>query len=235
MPPISRLPPSKFFPPAESADRHGLLGIGGRLSVEWLLDAYRHGIFPWPITGEEQVLAWWSLDPRAIFDLENFHVSRRLAQTCRSGRFEVTCDRDFRGVIEGCATANGRVGETWITPAMLNAYVRLHQRGHAHSVEAWRDGQLAGGVYGVAIGGLFSAESMFHTVRDASKVALVTLLGHLKARGYSLVDIQQLTSHTARFGAFEIPREEYLDRLAAALERSTTFGSALCPDCVSEK
>lgn len=220
----ARLPPSQFFPPAESADRHGLIGVGGRLSVEWLLDAYRHGIFPWPITDDESILAWWSLDPRAIFAFERFHVSRRLAQTCRSGRFEVTGDRDFRGVIRGCATAGGREGETWLTPELLRAYVRLHERGYAHSVEVWRDGRLAGGVYGVAIGGLFSAESMFHTVRDASKVALVTLIRHLQTRGYRLVDIQQLTPHTARFGAFEIPRDEYLSKLADALDQPITFG-----------
>jgi leucyl/phenylalanyl-tRNA--protein transferase len=223
------LPPSRFFPPAESADRSGLVGIGGSLSVPWLVDAYRHGIFPWPITGDPGLLAWWSLDPRAIIELDRFHMSRRLAQTCRGGRFTVSCNRDFRGVIRGCATAAGRKGETWITPPILAAYIELHEQGYAQSVEVWHEGELAGGTYGVAMGAMFAAESMFHTVRDASKVALVHLVHHLRTRGYQLLDIQQLSPHTAQFGAVEIPRKEYLLRLAAALDRPVTFGETLEP------
>ena len=223
------LPPSQFFPPAESADRSGLVGIGGSLSVEWLLDAYRHGIFPWPITGDLGLLAWWSLDPRAIIELDRFHVPRRLAQTCRSGRFTVSCNQDFRGVIQGCATVGGRSGQTWITPPVLAAYVQLHEQGYAHSVEVWHEGKLAGGTYGVSIGALFAAESMFHTVRDASKVALVHLVQHLRTRGYQLLDIQQLSPHTAQFGALEIPRSQYLLRLADALAQPISFGDALEP------
>ena len=221
---MARLPPSRFFPPAESADPDGLIGFGGQLAPDWILDAYRHGIFPWPVCGDIEMLAWWSLDPRAVIELDRFHVPRRLANTCRSARFTTTLDRDFRGVIEGCATANDRLGNTWITPDMLEAYVRLHELGHAHSVEVWREGRLAGGVYGLAIGGLFAAESMFFRVRDASKVALVRLVEHLRARGYRLFDIQQLTPHTAQFGAIEIPRRDYLRRLADALEQPVTFG-----------
>ena len=151
--------------------------------MEWLVDAYRHGIFPWPITDDRGLLAWWSLDPRAIIEWERFHVPRRLARTCRSGRFTVTCDQDFRSVIEGCATADARLGNTWITPPLLLAYVRLHQRGYAHSVEVWDEEKLAGGIYGVALEAMFAGESMFHVVRDASKVALVYLMHHLRARG----------------------------------------------------
>lgn len=220
---MSILPPSRFFPPAETVDAEGLVGFGGRLTPEWLLDAYRHGIFPWPITELDAPTAWWSPDPRAIIELDRFHVPRRLRRTCRSGRFEVTRDRDFEGVIRGCATAPNRSGGTWLTEQMIAAYLRMFQLGHAHSVEVWHEGRLAGGTYGLSIAGLFAAESKFYAVRDASKVALVHLVEHLRARRHLLLDIQQLTSHTAQFGAIEIPRKEYLARLAAALAWPVTF------------
>ena len=158
-----------------------------------------------------------------MIEFDRFHVSRRLRRTCRSGKFEVARDRDFAGVIRGCAMAPSRVGQTWLTPEMIDAYIRLHELGHAHSVEAWYQGELAGGVYGVSIGGLFSAESKFYRVRDASKVALVHLVEHLRLRGYVLMDIQQLTPHTARLGAVAIPRPEYLARLAEAIELPVRF------------
>jgi leucyl/phenylalanyl-tRNA--protein transferase len=224
---MAELPPSPYFPPIEMADPDGLLGIGGQLTPDWLLDAYRRGIFPWPITGGAEMLAWWSLDPRAILPLDGFHLPRRLRATLRSGPFSVTCNRDFHGVITGCATAGGRVGHTWLTPEMIAAYQRLHELGHAHSVEAWHAGRLAGGIYGVAIGGSFSGESMFHRVRDASKVALAHLVAHLRARGFTLMDIQQLTPHTEQFGAIEIPRDEFLARLSEALSLPVTFGAEL--------
>jgi leucyl/phenylalanyl-tRNA--protein transferase len=216
--------PSRYFPPVEMADEDGLLAVGGQLSTECLLDAYSHGIFPWP--APDCPLLWWSPDPRAIIELDAFHVSQRLERTVRSGRFEVTLDRDFAEVIHGCATAQhrGRRNNTWITPAMIEAYQRLHKLGHAHSVEAWHEGRLAGGVYGVALRAAFFAESMFYRVRDASKVALVHLVRHLAARGYLLLDIQQLTPHTERMGAVEIPRSEFLHRLGSALRREATFG-----------
>jgi leucyl/phenylalanyl-tRNA---protein transferase len=217
------LPASRFFPPAETVDAEGLVGFGGKLTPDWLLDAYRHGIFPWPISDAAAPLAWWSPDPRAIIPLDAFHVSRRLERTYGSGRFRVTMDQDFAGVIQGCATAQDREGATWLIPSMINAYIRLFELGHAHSVEAWHEDRLAGGVYGIAMGGLFAAESMFHTVRDASKVALVHLLRHLQRRGVTLLDIQQLTPHTARFGAIEIPRQEFLVRLVEALEQPVSF------------
>ena len=195
--------------------------------MEWLLDAYRHGIFPWPIWEEGEPMAWWSLDPRAIIELDRgLHVTRRLRRTVRSQKFEITRDQDFRGVIRGCATSPGRRGRTWLTDEMVVAYTRLHDLGHAHSIEAWHAGMLAGGVYGVAIGGLFAAESMFYHVRDASKVALVHLVDHLRARGYLLLDIQQWTGHSASLGAIEIPREEYLRRLATAIELPVSFGES---------
>ena len=221
------LPPSRFFPPAEEVDPEGLVGFGGRLTPEWLLDAYQHGIFPWPTGDPDVPIPWWSPDPRAIIELDRFHVPRRLARTIRSGRFELSCDRDFAGVIRGCATAADRAGGTWLTAQMIRAYIRLFRLGHAHSVEVWQDGRLAGGTYGVAIAGLFAAESKFYRVRDASKVALVHLVQRLRARGYALLDIQQLTPHAARFGAIEIPRRQYLARLAKALAQPVTFGSDL--------
>lgn len=217
------LPPSRFFPPVETADRDGLLAFGGSLAPEWLLDAYRHGIFPWPMTADGEPLMWWSPDPRAVIELDQLHISRRLRRTCRQGLLRVTYDRAFPAVIQGCSAEGDRTGATWLTPAMIDAYVCLHQLGHAHSVEAWDGDRLAGGVYGVAIAGLFAAESMFYRVRDASKVALVHLVAHLRRRGYRLLDIQQLTPHSARMGAIEIPRREYLSRLAVALDEPVSF------------
>ncbi len=202
-----------------------MIGVGGELTPEWLLDAYRHGIFPWPFNDDQ--LAWWSPDPRAIVELDGLHISRRLARTVRSGRFQASCDRAFAEVMAGCATAQNRRSGTWITPAMKAAYRRMHELGHAHSIEVWHAGALAGGTYGVSIGGYFAAESMFYHVRDASKVALVYLVAHLKARGYELLDIQQLTPHTESLGAVEIPRRIFLARLSHAIDRPVTFGAEL--------
>jgi leucyl/phenylalanyl-tRNA--protein transferase len=224
------LPPSRFFPPVETADRDGLLAFGGSLAPEWLLDAYRHGIFPWPMTADGEPLMWWSPDPRAVIELDRLHISRRLRRTCRQGLLRITYDRAFPAVIQGCSSAEHRADATWLTPAMIDAYVRLHQLGHAHSVEAWAGDRLAGGVYGVAIAGLFAAESMFYRVRDASKVALVHLVAHLERRGYRLLDIQQLTPHSARMGAIEVSRREYLARLAVALDEPVSFNPWLGGD-----
>ena len=206
---------SRYFPAVEQTDAAGLIGVGGELSRAWLLDAYQHGIFPWPLS--DGLLAWWSPDPRAVIEFSDFCPSRRLLRTCRSGRFTVTRDQDFAGVITGCATAQKRESGTWITPEMKESYIALHQEGIAHSVEAWHEGVLAGGVYGLALGGYFAAESMFYQVRDGSKVALVALVEHLRERGFQLLDIQQLTPHTASFGARTIPRTEFLTRLRSAL------------------
>ena len=220
------LSPPRYFPSPLESSPDGLVCVGGRLSPEWLLDAYRHGIFPWPVW-EDEPMAWWSLDPRAILELDGLRISRRLQRTLRSGRFTATCNRDFSGVLYGCATAPAREGGTWLTPAMIHAYREMHRQGHAQSVEVWLDGELAGGTYGIAIGGLFAAESMFYRVTDASKVAIAHLVAHLRARGYQLLDIQQWTTHTGRMGAIEIPRREYLRRLAAVVELPVTFGDTL--------
>lgn len=200
--------------------------MGGDLNAELLLDAYSHGIFPWPHSDEEP-LVWWSLDPRAILEFAAFRPSRRVLRRLRSGQFQATIDTDFAAVVRGCATGREQDDGTWITPNMIRAYTHLHHLGHAHSVEICLDGQLVGGVYGVSIGGLFAAESMFHRTRDASTAALAVLVAHLKARGYGLLDIQQWTEHTGRLGATEISRDNYLERLAVQVERSITFGKRL--------
>ena len=221
--------PSRF-PDIRLADEEGLVGYGGELEPDWLLDAYRHGVFPWPSSDDEPVL-WWSPDPRAVIELDGLQISRRLRRRLRSGCYTVTLNQDFADVLRGCATGTGREGGTWLTPHMQAAYTHFHQWGHAHSVEAWlgdpSDGELVGGVYGVAIGGAFAAESMFHRRTDASKVALAHLVAHLQNRGYGLLDIQQWTEHTGRLGAVEISRDVYLDRLASQIDLPITFGDCL--------
>ncbi|MFN3152152.1 leucyl/phenylalanyl-tRNA--protein transferase [Bremerella sp.] len=219
---------SRFFPSAEQADENDLVMVGGRLSSEWLLDAYRHGIFPWPMWGDWMPMTWFSLDPRAIMPLDGLYASKRLKRTIRSGKFQVTCDTAFQDVMRGCSKPRHKKDGTWITPAMLKAYCQLHEEGHAHSVEVWHEGELAGGIYGVAIGGLFAGESMFHSVRDASKVALTALVSHLNQRGYKLFDIQQWTEHTGCMGAIEIARSDYLMLLENVVDLPVTFGDELC-------
>jgi leucyl/phenylalanyl-tRNA--protein transferase len=201
------------------ADAEGLVAIGGDLSVPRLLQAYRSGIFPWtanPVT-------WWSPDPRAIFELNGFHVSRSLCRVLRQQVFQVTRDKAFRQVMEGCAASAPGRGTTWITPEFLTGYTQLHERGYAHSLECWQDNELVGGIYGVAIGGFFAGESMFHRASNASKVALFYLLQHLRERGFALFDIQMLTPITAQLGGTTIPRKEYLRRLPEAVEKNCSF------------
>jgi leucyl/phenylalanyl-tRNA--protein transferase len=215
--PIGSLTNRLTFPDPRRADAEGLVAVGGDLSVERLLAAYQAGIFPWTV----DPITWWSPDPRGIFDLDRFHVSRSLGRVLRQGRFQISLDRAFPQVMEGCAAPGpGRRG-TWITPEFITAYTQLHQRGHAHSLECWQGDRLAGGVYGVAIGGLFAGESMFHRVSDASKVALFYLIEHLRARGFLLFDIQMVTPITAQLGATSISREDYLTRLAKAVAAKT--------------
>lgn len=213
------LPACRFrFPDPSRADAEGLVAHGGDLAPSTLIAAYRQGIFPWPY--DEASLLWWSPDPRAVLPLDALHVSRSLARTLRSGRLRVTLNAAFPAVIDGCAARE----ETWITPAVREAYVRLHALGWTHSVEVWgADGALAGGLYGVAIGGLFAAESMFHRVRDASKVALVALVQHARRVGITLLDVQVPSPHLASLGVRAIPRGEYLTLLTAARRRRVAF------------
>ncbi|HOH49224.1 MAG TPA: leucyl/phenylalanyl-tRNA--protein transferase [Candidatus Hydrogenedentes bacterium] len=209
------------FPPAEHADADGLLAVGGDLRTERLLEAYRNGIFPW--YSEDTPILWWSPDPRMVFFPGRVRVSRRLARTLRPGRFEVSADTDFAGVIRRCAETprEGQDG-TWILPEMAAAYTRLHEEGHAHSVECRENGVLVGGLYGVSIGGCFFAESMFHLARDASKAALAALSALCLRRGHTLIDAQMPTAHLASMGGVVMPRREYLDRVRAAVARPDT-------------
>jgi leucyl/phenylalanyl-tRNA--protein transferase len=205
------------FPPVELASPEGLLAIGGDLRPERLLEAYRHGIFPW--YNDDQPILWWSPNPRAVLFPPNLHVPRSLQRTIRRGRFTVTLDRCFRTVMEGCAGPRPQYpeGGTWITGEMLDAYTRLHQLGYAHSVEAWQGDRLLGGLYGVALGGAFFAESMFTLVDDASKTALVALVRQLEAWNFRIMDCQQSSPHVRRFGAENIPRLDFIARLSDAL------------------
>ena len=207
------------FPDPSRANADGLVAVGGNLSVERLLLAYRSGIFPWTVNP----ISWWSPPTRGIFELKTFSPHRRLAQIIRQQPYEVTLDRAFRQVMEGCAAPGRGRGETWISPDFINAYTALHHAGHAHSVECWRGAELVGGIYGVSVGGLFAGESMFHRADNASKIALVHLIEHLRARDYALFDIQMVTPATRALGAFEIPRAEYLHRLAGARELKCSF------------
>lgn len=206
------------FPDPSSAPASEPLAFGGGLSVGTLLNAYRHGIFPWFNPGE--VIQWWSPDPRALFLVEDYHVPRRLARTIRSGAFTCTIDTAFTRVMEGCSE---RDGNSWIGPEVIAAYSDLHQAGHAHSVEAWRDGRLVGGVYGVRVGALFAGESMFSRVTDASKVALAFLMQRLRERGFVALDAQILNSHTESLGAVNVPRVFFLKLLAAVRDREVPF------------
>ncbi|MDD4891143.1 MAG: leucyl/phenylalanyl-tRNA--protein transferase [Phycisphaerae bacterium] len=218
--PVFRIPREIVFPdPADAeVEPNGLLGVGGDLSPARLLLAYRSGIFPWYSRG--QPILWWSPDPRMVLYPDRLHVPRRLATDLRHNRFDVTLDRAFADVIAGCAqTPRPSQPGTWITPAMRKAYCRLHDLGHAHSCEAWLGGQLAGGVYGVAAGRCFAAESMFYRRANASKAALVCLVRQLGRWGFRLVDCQVYTDNIARFGGVEIPRSRYLAELAAAIDQ----------------
>ncbi len=204
------------FPPADAADEDGLVGVGADLEPATLLHAYRCGLFPMPIgKSRRELLAWWSPDPRGIIPLDGLRVSRSLRRAC--GHFEVRTDTAFEAVIDACADPS-RDG-TWISPAIRRAYLRLHRLGWAHSVEAWGPDGLAGGLYGVAVGGLFAGESMFHRVTDASKVALVGLVGQLRSGGGALLDVQWTTPHLASLGAVDVPRARYLELLADAVRR----------------
>src|SRR3989344_5853578 len=224
------------FPPVELASPEGLLAVGGDLRAERLLEAYRHGIFPWYNPG--QPILWWSPDPRAVLFPSKLRVSRSLGKTLRQKNFEVTLDKAFREVISSCAQPrctrkykcrerqdagsdrSERIGHgTWITPEMIEAYVVLHDRGLAHSVASWREGKLVGGLYGVAMGNAFFGESMFSRETDASKVAFVHLVRQLERWGYAFIDCQISSAHLFSLGAEEIRRRDFMARLEQALKQ----------------
>ena len=221
--PIFRLVDEPVFPPPDYADPSGLLAVGGDLSKERLLEAYRLGIFPW--YSDDQPILWWSPDPRLVLDLKDFKISRSLRKTLKKGVFEVTFDHAFEEVIQACAVApRAAQNGTWITEEMQEAYINLHGLGYAHSVESWFGGKLAGGLYGVSLGKAFFGESMFHLKTDASKVALATLVEKLKSWDFHFIDSQMTTEHMVRLGAKELPRRIFLKRLQSALRHPTRRG-----------
>lgn len=198
------------FPPTTAAlhEPNGLLAAGGALSPDWLLSAYSQGIFPWYSEGDP--ILWWSPSPRMVVLPGQQRITRSLRKTLRARRFEVRCDTAFSRVIEACAGPRHNADGTWIVPAIQQAYLRLHQLGWAHSIETWQNGELVGGLYGVAIGRAFFGESMFHHQTDASKVAFAHLLHVLERENYAILDCQMSTSHLASLGAREVDRREFV-------------------------
>ena len=213
------------FPPVEQALRepNGLLCAGADLSLARLLDAYRRGVYPW-YSGDEPIL-WWSPDPRMVLYCDELKVSRSLAKSVRNRGYEVRLDSAFRRVLEGCAGPRRGEGGTWLGADMRRAYAALHRAGYAHSVETWKDGELVGGLYGVALGRMFYGESMFSRATDASKVALVALVGELRGRGFPLVDCQMRTPLLASLGAREIPRHVFLRQVSRLVNYADPPGS----------
>jgi leucyl/phenylalanyl-tRNA---protein transferase len=212
-----------WFPDPRTAIRSGrnagLVAVGGDLSPARLLLAYRSGIFPWSI----DPISWWSPDPRAVIEFDAFHVPSSLRTVLRKGPFRISMNTAFEQVMRGCAAPRHERDPTWISPEFIRAYTQLHERGHAHSLECWIGSDLVGGIYGVAAGAFFAGESMFHSVSNASKVALCHLVNHLRARGFELIDIQMLTPVTQQLGASLISREAYLERLSRAVQANTCF------------
>jgi leucyl/phenylalanyl-tRNA--protein transferase len=207
--------------PSEAEPGDDLVGIGADLEPGTILAAYRRGLFPMPVADR---LGWWSPDPRGVLPLDGLRVSRSLRRSCQ--RYEVRCDTAFEQVIDACADDSRPHG--WITGAVRDAYVHLHELGWTHSVEAWDgDGRLVGGLYGMAVGGLFAGESMFHVERDASKVALVALVALLREQGAALLDVQWQTEHLASLGVVEVPRADYLERVAEAVARPQAWPGGL--------
>jgi leucyl/phenylalanyl-tRNA--protein transferase len=221
--PVYRLGDKVGFPPAERAGRGGLLAVGGDLSPRRLLRAYARGIFPW--YGEGEPILWWSPAPRFVLFPREFHCGATLKKVLRRGDFRFTFDRAFAEVIQACALPRPDQPGTWITPEMRDAYVELHRLGYAHSLEAWREGILAGGIYGLSLGHCFFAESMFHFENDASKAALAVLAATLARMDFSVIDCQVPTPHMAAWGARSIPRRRYLELVRSGLRQRTLRGN----------
>jgi len=208
-----------IFPDPEWANDDGLLAFGGNLEPDTLLRAYSSGIFPWSV----QPITWWSPDPRAIFEIADFRLSHRMARLYCSGRFSFSLDKKFVEVMHGCARSAPGRETTWISPEFIIAYTRLYELGDAHSVEVYFEDRLVGGIYGVAIGGFFAGESMYSELPSASTMGLMFLFEHLRNRGFELFDSQVITPHTARLGAVNIERTDYLHRLKAAVGKDCSF------------
>ncbi|OHD65946.1 MAG: leucyl/phenylalanyl-tRNA--protein transferase [Spirochaetes bacterium RBG_13_51_14] len=221
--PIFALNEEITFPPVELAERSGILAVGGDLSPERLVTAYSSGIFPWYSEGDP--IIWWSPNPRFVLFPQELYVSKTMRQVLGREIFRITGDADFRGVILGCREPRKHEQGTWITEEMMKAYVRLHEMGIAHSVEAWKDGELAGGIYGLSLGGCFFGESMFARAANASKAAFITMVKRLGERGFVIIDCQVYTGHLESMGARHIPREKYIEILNDGLKRNPAPGS----------
>ncbi|QJB57879.1 leucyl/phenylalanyl-tRNA--protein transferase [Pseudodesulfovibrio sp. zrk46] len=220
---IYRLFDEPIFPDPEEADPDGLLAVGGDLSPQRLLTAYSNGIFPW--YSEDSPILWWSTNPRLVLVPQDFHTPRSLRRVLNKGKYTFTMDTDFEGVIRGCAHSPRPEQEgTWIVDEMVEAYSLLHELGYVHSVEAWQDGELVGGLYGLSLGSAFFGESMFYKAPDASKAAFAVLVNQLRAWGFTLIDCQQTTQHLLRFGAVEMQRFRFLAMLREAMEQPTREG-----------
>lgn len=213
-----------YFPPVDNADEHGILAIGGDLSPERLLLAYRSGIFPW--FNEDDPIIWWSPDPRFVMFPDQLKVSKSMHQLLKKQAFQITFDQDFRSVITACQTVK-RFGQsgTWITEDMLEAYCVLHELGFAHSVEAWREGNLVGGLYGISLGKAFFGESMFAKESNASKFAYITLVQKLKNLHFQIIDCQVYTEHLQSLGAVNMPRADFIRQVENALREETITGN----------
>ena len=221
--PVYRLPEAIAFPPVEHAEESGLLAVGGDLSPERLLAAYREGIFPW--YGDGEPILWWSPDPRFVLFPDELRVSRSMRQFLKKGSVRITFDQAFREVIAACRKPRPGQDGTWITTEMREAYAVLHDLGFAHSVEVWREKELVGGLYGVSLGRAFFGESMFSAIPNASKAALITLVPHLKERGFDLIDCQVESAHLAGLGARPTPRRDFCAFLKQSLRHETLRGN----------
>ena len=224
MPVYQLIPDMPLFPPVEEAEADGLLAVGGDLTKERLLAAYRQGIFPWYEFG--QPILWWCPDPRLVLFPKELKISRSLRKVLRKQNFKISFDSAFGNVIKACADVRTEQGKgTWIIPEMQQAYTELHQEGYAHSVESWLNGELVGGLYGISLGQCFFGESMFSTVNDSSKAALVALTEFSKQVGIKIIDCQMTTKHLLSLGAREIDRDSFLRKLNQFLEKPDIKGS----------
>jgi leucyl/phenylalanyl-tRNA--protein transferase len=221
--PVFLLDDSLIFPPAEYSDENGIVAIGGDLSPERLLNAYSKGIFPW-YTEEEPIL-WWSPDPRFVLFPEEIKISKSMRQVINREIFTISYDRAFSDVITGCRKPRNSQPGTWITDEMVDGYTRLHEMGYAHSVEAWQDGKLAGGLYGISLGLCFFGESMYADVSNASKAAFITLVKKLSGLGFRIIDCQIYTEHLKNLGAKSIPRKRFLSIIGEDLKYKTLRGN----------
>ena len=221
--PVYYLGKDTVFPPAEFADPDGILAVGGDLSPERLMEAYTHGIFPW--YSSETPIIWWSPDPRFVIYPHDVRVSKSMKQVLRRKIFDIRFDTSFRDVITACSGKRRHEKGTWITPEMIEAYVVLHDLGYAHSIEAWHNGSLAGGLYGVSIGGIFFGESMFSRESNASKAAFIILAENLKNLGFDLIDSQVHTDHMESLGAIEMDRKNFLTVVTRSVIRESITGN----------